>query len=66
MTAAPSSRRSRISIATKAQSHPDQRRQLRQPSRAADDTNRMLLTHWSAESFVVQLSIITPKAASAE
>ncbi|UJW87154.1 hypothetical protein [Devosia sp. SL43] len=33
---------------------------------ADDDTNRMLLTHWSAESFVVQLTIITPKPASTE
>ena len=27
-----------------------------------DDKNRLLLAHWSADSFVVQLSIITPKA----
>jgi hypothetical protein len=27
-----------------------------------DDKNRLLLTHWSADSFVVQLSIITPRA----
>ena len=31
-----------------------------------DDKNRLLLTHWSAESFVVQLSIITPKAVTAD
>ena len=29
---------------------------------ANGDANRMLLAHWSAESFVVQLTIITPKA----
>jgi hypothetical protein len=33
---------------------------------AGDDTNRMLLSHWSPESFVVQLTIITPKPASTE
>ena len=33
---------------------------------ANGDTNRMLLTHWSAESFVVQLTIITPKAETAD
>ena len=27
-----------------------------------DDKSRLLLAHWSADSFVVQLSIITPKA----
>ena len=30
------------------------------------ETNRMLLSHWSAESFVVQLTIITPKAETAD
>ncbi|MCY1545182.1 hypothetical protein D9M68_811110 [compost metagenome] len=33
---------------------------------ANGDTNRMLLTHWSAESFVVQLTIITTKAETAD
>ena len=33
---------------------------------ANGDTNRMLLAHWSAESFVVQLTIITPKAETAD
>jgi hypothetical protein len=31
-----------------------------------EDKNRLLLAHWSAESFVVQLSIITPKAETAD
>ena len=33
-----------------------------EPQGANGDANRMLLAHWSAESFVVQLTIITPKA----
>lgn len=33
---------------------------------ASGDIRSLLLTHWSAESFVVQLTVITPKAASAD
>jgi hypothetical protein len=33
---------------------------------AGGENNRLLLAHWSQQSFVVQLSMITPKAIAAE
>lgn len=33
---------------------------------AGGDTNTLLLTHWNDQSFVVQLSIITPRPAEAD